>query len=360
MRTDTPHSRPRFWLLLIPVVAAVVAAVIPTWSHIVGYRDRSVTSTSEVPKFQVSELPRTLDGTPITALTFAPDSTIVVGTVSGKVEFRNKDTLPSAATIMQVSNEPIIAVAVSRDGSKFAAATDRTVYAANRSEPMEWIAIQPFVSGDPSMVESLALDARGELLAVGTFGVDVYNTRTGKMVADLDQPVVSERGQYRNLGFSADGTTLYASDYTQTELWDVPSRSLKQSLPCECYWNGSGRWISEGTSDGHAIIRDAATGRVVRDLTVAVGKEAYVVSATVTDDGRRLFTFAGNGDLTGWSESNVEPISRLSLDRHIVNGFLRLSPDFHYLVLEVEDEDTNFIQAAHRYERKILILKLAK
>jgi hypothetical protein len=97
------------------------------------------------------------DNSAISALETVADNAIIIGTAKGNVKFWNENGVPSAAVspAAHLANSPIIALAVSGDGTTWAAATLNTVYIGTRAHPSAFTSIQPAPTRDLSGLETV-------------------------------------------------------------------------------------------------------------------------------------------------------------------------------------------------------------
>lgn len=201
---------------------------------------------------------------------------------------------------------------------------------------------------------------RGETLAVGIFGVELYDVHSRQLVARFDQPSAianstKSRTEYSSVGISADGSTVYASDVIGTELWNQKDRSLRVSLDCACSWSSRGNWLSGG-SNGNVSLFNPATGLPVRSFTASTSKDQYVVSTAVSDDGKNVFLLLGDGELQAWNVPAGKVAAKInSFNAHIVNGYVKLGSGDRFVVAGIQTDASKFIDGAQKYEYALII-----
>lgn len=327
--------RPRTWFLFVAVglVAGVVLALVPVLrARSTSDQSHSTSLPRSSPpavRLSPSVLPAAADHSPITALAFSPSGELAVGTTTGRLEFRGEDGTMSRGKGFDRVDGAIVSIAYSMDGATIAVATATTVYLAGGESG----GIRIRLTDDPDPldpVSAVALSPDGRLLAVGRFGVDLFDTRTRRPLASLTQPVVTERGTYETMAFSADGRTLYASDDSGTETWVRTGWVLKSSFECRCFHHASfssnARWASLGTADAHVLVWDAVQGRTVRILTVSTTPKAYTGDTAISNDGKTLVAGSGTGDVLVWKGGGRQPSGKIRLTDSEVESVV-LSPD---------------------------------
>jgi WD40 repeat protein len=333
------RDRVRPWMLFLLVAVGLVAGVV--LAFIPALRARS-TSAQSPPTSQPrnsppavrllpSLLPAAADHSPITAFAFSPSGELTVGTATGRLEFRGEDGTISERKGLGLDrvDGAIVSIAYSLDRATMAIATATTVYLVGGESGGTRIRL----TDDPDPLDpisAVALSPDGRLLALGRFGVDLFDARTRRLLASLTQPVVADRGSYETIAFSADSQMLYASDYSGTETWVRTGWKLKSSFECRCFHHASfssnARWASLGTADAHVLVWDAVQGRTVRTLTVSTAAKAYTGDTAVSNDGTMLVAGSGAGDLLVWKGDGRQPSAKIRLTDNEISS-VALSPD---------------------------------
>jgi hypothetical protein len=364
--TRNPPGLARLWLLTIPVVAAVGVAVAVYTAHskqraVAGAGDawaakHAVTALETVP------LAKTLDGSAISAILIGgSDDTVVVGTAAGAVEFRDRDGVPHARAVVSVATIPIVAGALSADGSTWAAATLQDVYFGTTAGPAMKSVFHPI---DPAFaglisVSSIALNSDGSMLAVGEFGIQLIDVSTRRLVAKLEQPEPTPdddgRGEYTRITISNDNSTLYATDGQRTEIWNLGSRAIASSIRGDCAWTTSGSSLSCGAAP-RVELRDSHTGEIRRSFTASQRPDQYIVATAVTDRGQNVLVLLGDGEVIAWNaESGRVEMRKNSVNGHVINGYLQLGSDAARAIIGVQLEESPFIDGAQTYEYSTMV-----
>ncbi|MBK9386967.1 MAG: protein kinase [Planctomycetes bacterium] len=196
---------------------------------------------------------------PASAVACGPGPLLLVGHRDGSLVLWDR----SVARILErhsIAGGPILDVAISADGARFAALT------SSRCEVYDQ-AVGALGDGGRSLIEGTALDLDrdGRLLAVasGTKApvISVHDLRAGRELAEIRGPtdVVTE------LAFSPDGGRLAASSEDRVlRLWDPRSGMLALTLHDQGYrmksvaWSASGEELLSSGRDGSVLIRSAS------------------------------------------------------------------------------------------------------
>ncbi|MFF7457166.1 WD40 repeat domain-containing protein [Kitasatospora sp. NPDC008115] len=138
-----------------------------------------------------------------------------------------------------------------------------------------------------------ALSPGGDLFVFGSFELTVVDAADGRTSTLPEKPVPDGgRSAYEDWAVTGDGLVRAAS-LEGVDTWDPadPDRA-GETIGCACEarsvrFNGDGSLAAFGTADGHEVVVDLTTGRVLADKTVAVGDFTIIWTATVLGDGRR-------------------------------------------------------------------------
>jgi WD40 repeat protein len=280
-------------------------------------------------------------------MAFSPSGELTVGTTTGHLEFRRTDGTRLRIKGFGQVDGAIVSIAYSMNGATIAVATAKSVYLANGESEGPLIRLADDTDPlDPISVVALSPD--GRLLALGRFGVDILDTRTGHLVVSLKQPVVTERRSYETMAFSADGHALYASDPFGQEIWARTRWELKSSFACHCFHHASfssnGRWASLGTADAHVLVRDSVQERTTRILTISTAPKAYTGDTAISNDGKTVVAGSGTGDVLVWKSGGRQPSSQIKLAGSEISSVL-LSPDASRVIVgskSVVDDSERF------------------
>ncbi|MFB9251495.1 WD40 repeat domain-containing protein [Sphaerisporangium melleum] len=278
-----------------------------------------------------------LDRSAVTAVAFTGGGGLVVGTSTGRVEFRAAGVAATPQAVLQVAHSPVMALAASGDGATVAAATAGGVQLLDTARPALGRFVEFPADGVYGVTTALALDRHARLLAVGTDDVSVFEVSSGRRVALLSQPSPAKGGErhvYTSMAFSADGGALHTGDIFGDDAWRTGDWRLRSTMWCVCFhparYSPAARWASVGTSDAHVLVRNPATGTTTRDLTIDVAPRSYTGDTAISDGGL-LFAGSSDGRVLAWRPDRDLPAGQVKVTTGEI-GLLRLSPDARWLV----------------------------
>ncbi|MFE7558267.1 WD40 repeat domain-containing protein [Kitasatospora sp. NPDC057500] len=227
------------------------------------------------------------DGGWITASAALREDLVLVGSSNERVYYvdpaRGGVAKPMTATI-----GPVRSIRVSADGGTAAVLSQEgalRIMDLSREDPTD-LAIDPLEGPG-------ALSPGGDLFVFGSFELTVVDVADGR-TSTLPQKPVPDGGRtaYEDWAVTGDGLVRAAS-LEGVDTWDPadPDRA-GETIGCACEarsvrFNGDGSLAAFGTADGHSVVVDLTTGRVLADKTVFVGDFTIIWTATVLGDGRR-------------------------------------------------------------------------
>jgi WD40 repeat protein len=346
-------------LLLVPLCGIVGGSVFALQS---GKPSEPLTRERAAIRLDATALPATSDGSPVTSFAFGQNHEVIIGTASGRIEFRDTGAVARPEDSHAVAGEPVVAVALSSDGSTFAAATERAVYVARRDSPMSTSAIQPFAADDLNSVKSVALDADGHRVAVGALGVYVLDVETGSQIALLEHsdPSDTEIGSYSGVAFSSDGAAVTAANQMEVNTWTMRPPAGLVSVDCggcnaDPSFSRNGRWATYGTRDGDVFLRNLVTGRTTWSVTAVAGRDLHRAGTAVRDDGVVFSGVSTTGEIRAWRPPALRAAGQVMLGGPEIET-VRVSPDGRMLL--VSQDTDQFIQAAHRYAIDVWAIRI--
>ena len=258
-------------------------------------------------------LQRTVAGEIVTASALMPSGELIAGTSAGHVYALARESRDNSPRLLVSLSGKIMAVAVSRDGTMSGAVSVDGGAAVGRT------AGQVLKGGLSTSPASITFSPTGHQVAFGGFGVKTFDAATGAKTGDYAQPVGSGgRGTYGAIAF-AGSHLLVAASVDGVDRWRIGSRDpTGATLSCSCGadgvgLSGDGRRAVFGTADGHMVIMDTTSRRVIADVTVSTNVEDHVYAVAADQSGRLVFGFSGSGTSAAWDGGKRRVVWRRNL-----------------------------------------------
>lgn len=149
-----------------------------------------------------------------------------------------------------------------------------------------------------------AFDPTGFRIAVTGPGAMVIDTGTGRIVR-VHEPAAGTDGGYGAVAVTQLGDVVALRD-GGTDTWaDGSPTAVQRPLDCGCAVSSAtispdGAWVGFGTADGHLIVMDTVTGRVLADETVSTAPNDRVRAVAAADDGGLLIGVSQTGRGLVW------------------------------------------------------------
>jgi WD40 repeat protein/beta-lactamase regulating signal transducer with metallopeptidase domain len=160
------------------------------------------------------------------------------------------------------------------------------------------------LNGHTGAVKGLAFSPDGKTLATGSVDktIRLWNVITGEALGQLE----GHPGAVREIAFSGDGKLLVSGGAQHSlRLWDVEGMKELATLreapdPAEDGGNAplvmalapSGKWLATGGENGEVVLRDPATGEVVRKVKCS---DDAVTTLAFSPDGKTLAASGPDG-----------------------------------------------------------------
>jgi WD40 repeat protein len=200
-------------------------------------------------------------------------------------------------------------IAFSPDGKTIAAGS-RGVVALWDATTGELVRELPY----PNWVVRVAFTPNGSSLAAGDNSgrVILWDPVTGHRISLLgDGP-----GQIVSLAISPDGRTIAAGDNWRTvRMWALPSGRQTASLRASDWWvldlafSPDSSMLAIATYDGTISIRDAATGRRMKEM--GIRSDGYATSVAFSPDAQTLASATNTGVVFIWDQESGRRIQTL-------------------------------------------------
>jgi WD40 repeat protein len=238
-----------------------------------------------------SRLPSSFGRAKVTAAALNGRGAVALATSAGSVRLIRPGT--QAVDRHVVSGRRIIDLTVSDDNSTVAG------FAGIEDPALIWIwhvSTNKLEFADaPYAAAVVALTGNGARLAAGGFDIDVYNLVTGNRIGAIrPKPRPGGSSAYEAIVFGPQGGMLAAAAVEGVDLWNVHTGLRRRpALNCpSCGADGvalskDGRFVAYGTADGHVLLWDVNTKRIVLDKTVSPRGD-HVYGVAVTPDGSRV------------------------------------------------------------------------
>ncbi|MFB7470412.1 WD40 repeat domain-containing protein [Kitasatospora sp. NPDC056184] len=223
----------------------------------------------------------------ITASAALGEDLVLVGTSEGSVYYVDP-ARPGTAKLMTTTFGAVRRIRVSADGGTAAVLSQEgalRVMNLSRSTPTDLDIVPTEGPG--------GLSPHGDLLVFGSFDLTVLDVVSGRTSTLPAKPIPDGgRTAYEDWAVTGDGL-VRAAGVDGVETWDPadPDRA-GETIGCGCdarsvTFTGDGSLATFGTADGHVVVVDLATGRVIADKTIAVGDFTLIWTVAAFADGRR-------------------------------------------------------------------------
>jgi WD40 repeat protein/tRNA A-37 threonylcarbamoyl transferase component Bud32 len=255
---------------------------------------------------------------------------------------------PDLLTI-HAHDQPVYAVAVSRDGKLFATGSiDRTVKVWNALTGEEKITLV----GHKSLVTGVAFSPDGKHLA--SSGGDrtplIWDLETGKVAFKLE----GHSDGARQVVYSADGKRLATAGWDMTvRLWDAETGTLSHTLKkhtkpvFSVAFSPDGSRLASASYDATVRIWELATGT---DIQVLKGHTDGVASVVFSSDGKRVATGSLDKTAVVWDVESGQALRTYAGSARTVEA-VAFSPDDRLLAAGSNDRIVRVWDVATGQER---------
>lgn len=205
---------------------------------------------------------------------------------------------------MAASYAPVLALALSPDGTRLAIARAGLVDVHDLSKPERPRVLR--LAGMESPVQALAWTRDGKQLAAGGFRrLVIWETAEGRETARLEEGLI---GMVTGLAMAADGAALFAADGETGGLGFLHRLTL-QPLKVERTWKAhddnitglvisqDGQWLASAGADKMARLWKAADGTMT---TFYEGHTNHVVAVALNQDASQIATAGADREVKVW------------------------------------------------------------
>ena len=238
---------------------------------------------------------------------FSPDDTIVAFPSEGGAVTLMDVTSGAVIRRIEGHTSAVTALAFSADGKALASAGRDVIklWEVDSGKLMN-------TYKDAGESTSLGFSADERIIAAGGFHnrVTLWDVASGELVRDIhwnshNRTLVGFSGGF---DFNADGKTIatWSGGDNITRVWDINSGRLIRSFPSEEGHLRSGmRFLAK--QDGTIAVQDAASGKLIRRLTVGANGEPYLATSS---DGKTIAAWCCGNVIRVWSlDSSTAPRS---------------------------------------------------
>jgi len=264
--------------------------------------------------------------TTATELVITPDGKkLFIGTRSGKIEIWNVGANQREGVFADLQ-EPILGLALSRDGRRLAAGGERGLTiawdVASRRNVFERR------GHGETQIYTVAFSPDGGMLATGggDAATRLWKTDSGELLHTFD----FEGKWVRTVQFSPDGKTLAVGGTGDlaVRLWDVKSFKLSAALLgssadiLQLIFSADGKTLAAGARNGFVRIWDVGSRELRESYT---GHQGLVWSVGFAPDGKSIASAGQDHTLRFWDRATGQEIARVNCEFEI--GALIFTPD---------------------------------
>lgn len=183
------------------------------------------------------------------------------------------------------------------------------------------------------------------LAVAGSDGVTVYDTRNGALLSEHTPAEVSDAHGSDAVGFTPDGGMAAVGEVT--ERWRPGQRvSVSPRIDCGCRVSGAatsldGARLVFGTTDGHVVVVDTLSGRVLMDETITAKPRALARAVAVSTDSRLAAALTSTGDGIVVDLRSADVLWRGSVPGHEPQGAHFADDDRALVIHETNNEIAN-------------------
>lgn len=336
----------RIAALTVVVLAGVVAGI---WLATGRDDDSSRAGTGDgVDTVRTTMLPSRIGGSIVTSAAINGQGAIALATAAGSVRVMPPGQKPVDQVVAR--GQAILALALSEDSSTVAGlAGNDLVLDLVWAWGIGSTDVRSVRLDDDFFPAAVAISRDGSRFAAGTFDTEVFDLGTTIVAKTLIESTPRPGGSsaLEALVFNQNADRLVAAAIEGVDVWDAEKGSrVGTQFDCpSCDANGvslsrDGRFAAFGTGDAHVLVFDLSTGKLVFDRTVSALQGNHVYAATVTSDGTRVAAGAGDGLIVIYDRRTGSILNRLRLRNQSVKS-LSFSDDGRTLLVEEQIDGEN-------------------
>lgn len=271
----------------------------------------------------------------VNAVAYLEAGLLASGGDDGRLRLWDTRRRESAGSLHEEPGEPVLALAVHRQGGRLASAAASGVVRVWNLASRQ---CERVLEGHRGRVPSLALSGDARLLLSG--GEDqslrLWNIADGSCLRRLVGRVEGVWG----VAWSPDGRRLASGhDDGRVRIWDSSTGACLQNLEGHrrwvqaVAWSPDGRWLASASADHTVQLWEASSGRPHRSLA---GHKGWVVSVDFSPDSRLLASAGRDGGVCLWEVDSGRPRGVLGASSSWIWA-VRFHPDGRLLALGRED-----------------------
>lgn len=224
-----------------------------------------------------------------------------------------------------VATMPLIALAIDRDGKRFATGGwDATAIVWDREAKK----ILKEIKQGGDYVNSVAFSPDGKYLATGGNDpagfIQIWDLDTGKNVSAIK----GHEDEVLSVAFSKDGSRLLTSSYDKTaRLWEVSGGRVTSQIRD---FKGHTRWVwsAQFSTDEHRVVTASHDGTVIvwdveskseqKPLRPFTGHKVPVFSAAFSPDGKHVVSAGNDGRVLTWNPDDVKEFNYDDITKEVI------------------------------------------
>jgi len=326
--------------------AVVLAASVCLMGAIVSPKSGSAAdATARQPLgLKIIAIPASIKGEEVTSATLSGSGLLALGTAAGHLSIVDRNLQAwRGGWERSAGSSAIDGLAFSQDEAAIAGVTGDALVVW-RLDDQTAVKI-PHKGSFPA----IALSRGGRLVAVGDFGVSVFDVSSRRLVREWGQdPAPGGTDVYEDVAFAPDAGVVAAANLDSIDAWNIESGKRVR------HWLGDGMdgvTLSRdaalgvvGTEDAHVLLWELASGKVVKDKTMSTVEGDHVYGTAIGLKGALVAAGTASGSLVVWDTVTGVIVARANPSGRPITGVVS-SDDGQ--VLLVEGQQADYVRGRH-------------